>query len=82
MGVRSKGFNPEEITAPIDGDKHDGTIQWAMKKTKGFGWMVVSGWKGCGCPLSRFNGYIKGRWNFLMMIEAVGHASDKERNAK
>jgi hypothetical protein len=70
MGVVSKGFHPESITAPIDGEKYDGTKQWAMKKTS-FGWMVVCGKGGMGAVLSRWNGYIKGRWNFLMMIEAV-----------
>lgn len=71
MGVVSKGFDPKAITAPIDGALYDGTTQWAMKRTKGFGWMIVCGWKGVGCPLTRFNGYMKGRWNFLMMMEAV-----------
>lgn len=71
MGVVSKGFDHEGITAPIDGAKHDGTKQWAMKKEKGLGWMVVSGWKGAGSPLARWNGYIKGRWNFMMMLECV-----------
>lgn len=76
MNVVSKGFNPENITAPIDGGGYDGQKQWAMKKVKGFGWMVVSGWKGSGSPLTRWNGYIKGRWNFLMMIEAVTWRND------
>lgn len=70
LGVISRGFDPDSITAPIDGQRHDGTIQWAMKHTKS-GWRIVSGWKGCGVPLVRWNGYIKGRWNFLMMMEAV-----------
>ena len=74
MGVVSKGFDHKGITAPCDGDKYDGQPQWAMKKVRGLGWMVVSGWKGIGCPLTRFNGYIKGRWNFLMMMEAVSVA--------
>jgi len=77
IGVVSRGFDVAAITAPCDGAKHDGTTQWAMKKTKGLGWMVVCGKGGCGCALSRWNGYIKGRWNFLMMIEAVTWALPK-----
>lgn len=73
-GVVSRGFKPEEITAPIDGSKHDGTKQWAMKHRKNFGWMIVSGWKGCGCVVTRANGYVKNRWDFLMLIEALYYA--------
>jgi hypothetical protein len=71
MGVESAGFDPKAITAPIDGPRHDGKTRWAMKYTKGCGWMVVCGTGGCGAPLSRWNGYMQTRWNFLMMIEAV-----------
>jgi hypothetical protein len=42
-----------------------------MKYSKGCGWMVVSGKGGCGAALSRWNGYMQTRWNFMMMIEAV-----------
>ncbi len=75
-GVKSKGFYPESITAPIDGPKYDGTEQWAMKHVKGLGWMIVLGSRGCGCAFVRYNGYIKGRWNFLMLIEALIHSFD------
>lgn len=79
MGVVSKGFSPESITAPIDGDKHDGIQQWAMQKHKGLGWIIVCGWKGTAIALTRWNGYIKGRWNFLMMMEAVIQANNERR---
>ena len=69
-GVVSRGFKSRDITAPIDGDKYDGTTQWAMNKTVQ-GWMIVSGWKGCGVNFVRWNGYIRTRWDFLMFIEAL-----------
>lgn len=77
LGKVSKGFDAESITAPCDGDKYDGTDQWAMKYTKRCGWMIVCGKGGCGCALSRFNGYVQTRWNFLMLIEAVTHTTWK-----
>jgi len=70
-GVVSRGFDREAITAPIDGDVYDGTTQWAMHYEKSMGWMVVSGWKGCGAALSRWNGYVRTRWDFLMLLEAL-----------
>jgi hypothetical protein len=74
IGVESAGFDPKAITAPIDGSKHDGVTRWAISYNKRFGYMIVSGAYGCGCPLSRFNGYVKNRWDLLMLIEAVTHA--------
>jgi len=73
LGVKSRGFDVEAITAPCDGPAYDGTKQWAMKYTKGCGWMIVCAKGGCGCALSRWNGYVQTRWNFLMLIEAVTH---------
>ena len=72
--VKSRGFNPELITAPIDGDRYDGVPQWAMKHVKGSGWMIVCGWGGCGAAFTRYNGYIKGCWNFLILMEALIHS--------
>lgn len=77
FGVVSAGFDRQAITAPIDGDKYDGKIRWAMNYEKRFGWMVVCGAGGCGACLSRYNGYMQTRWNFLMMIEAVTNAAGK-----
>ncbi len=71
LGKVSRGFEPNKITAPIDGDKYDGTSQWAISYTTGFGYMIVCGAGGCGCALGRSGGYIKKRWNLLMLIEAV-----------
>ena len=87
VGVVSRGFDYEAITAPIDGAKHDGTFQWAMRHRDGLGWMVVSGWRGCGCALSRWNGYVRTRWDFLLLLEAVaigihGHDYSYERRKK
>ena len=70
-GVESAGFDRNAITAPIDGDKHDGKKRWAMHHKPGLGWMIVSGWKGWGINFTRSNGYIRSRWDFLMMIEAL-----------
>jgi hypothetical protein len=74
MGVVSRGFDREAITAPIDGSAYDGTSQWAMHHEIKLGWMVVCGAGGCGAALSRWNGFIMNRWDFLMMMEAVIHA--------
>ena len=76
FNVVSRGFEPKAITAPCDGDKHDGTTQWAMKKSER-GWMVVGGWRGCSIPLTRYNGRVKGRWNFLMLLEAIDISHEK-----
>lgn len=78
LGKVSRGFDADSITAPIDGPKHDGTSQWAMQHTKGFGWMIVSGKGGCGAALSRASGYVKKKWDFLMLIEAVTWALIKK----
>lgn len=79
LGIVSRGFDVKAITAPIDGDKHDGTKQWAMNKAE-CGWMVVCGKGGCGAALSRWNGYVRTRWDFLMLLEAVSwaYASNKK----
>ena len=69
-GVVSRGFEPGKITAPIDGDKYDGTTQWAIRKDEG-GWMIVCGWKGCGIKFVRWNGRVRTRWDFLMLLEAL-----------
>jgi hypothetical protein len=66
LGKQSLGFNPDLI---------NGADQWAMKYTPKCGWMVVSGLGGCGAALSRWNGYMQTRWNFLMMMEAVRNSS-------
>ena len=71
FNVLSRGFSPKDITAPIDGEKYDGIPQWAMHHLKGFGWMIICGAGGCGAVFSRYNGYIKGRWNFLMAMEML-----------
>ena len=71
LGKVSRGFDAGAITAPLDGAKHDGTTQWAMKHTKGFGWMIVCGSGGCGAALSGAGGYVKKRHDLLMLIEAV-----------
>ncbi len=49
FGVKSMGFDYNAITA---------TKQWALSYTEGLGWMIVCGLGGCGCALSRWNGYI------------------------
>ena len=82
LGKVSRGFDADAITAPIDGPKHDGTSQWAMKHTKGFGWMVVCGAGGCGAALSRGCGYVKKKWDFLMLIEAVTWAMWKQEEQR
>lgn len=73
-GVVSAGFDQDAITAPIDGPKFDGKTRWAMKYKPGYGWMIKVGWKGTAVKFVRFNGYIKNRWDFLMLIEALTHA--------
>lgn len=77
LGKISRGFDVEAITAPCDGPQYGGTPQWAMKYQKRCGWMIVSGKGGCGAALSRWNGYVQTRWNFLMLIEAVSHSTWK-----
>ena len=77
LGVVSAGFDVDAITAPIDGPRHDGKTRWAMKHTKRCGWMVVCGAGGCGAVLSRWNGYMQTRWNFMMMIEAVAQVAQR-----
>jgi hypothetical protein len=79
MGKTSAGFDASAITAPIDGPKHDGKSRWAMKHTKGLGWMVVRGTGGCGAALSRWDGYMRTRRSFLLMMEAVIWALDESR---
>ncbi len=71
--VVSRGFEPEKITAPIDGALYDGTTQWAMQHTE-HGWMIVCGWHGTGAVFTRWNGYIRKRWDFLMAIEMIENA--------
>lgn len=63
-GVESAGFDPNKIASPFDG-------HWAMSYTKNLGWMIVCGMGGCGAKFTRFNGYIKNRWDFLMFIEGI-----------
>ena len=75
--VVSRGFDLGAITAPIDGPKYDGTKQWAMKHKKGCGWAIVSGWQGVGMKFVRWNGYIKNRWDFLMLIEALSYSHEE-----
>jgi hypothetical protein len=76
--VESAGFDPQAIGAPID-PKWDGVERWAMSYRKGCGWMIVSGYKGCGATFARWNGYIKGRWNFLIYIEGLTESASKAR---
>jgi hypothetical protein len=64
LGKTSRGFD----------HKNNGRDEWSMRYQPGHGWMVVSGIGGCGASLSRWNGYMQTRWNFLMMMEAVNHA--------
>lgn len=82
LGVMSRGFDADAITAPIDGPKYDGIEQWAMRHTEGLGWMVVCGAGGCGAALSRGNGYVKKKWNFLMLIEAVARTAQRTIGTK
>ena len=82
LGKVSRGFDVDAITAPIDGPRHDGTTQWAMKRVEGFGWMVVCGAGGCGAALSRGAGYVKKKWDFLMLIEAVAQAAQMARTER
>jgi hypothetical protein len=70
-GVVSAGFNPTDITAPIDGDKYDGKTRWAMKHVPEQGYMIVCGKAGCGAVFVRWNGYIRKKWDFLMLLEAL-----------
>ena len=60
VGTTSRGLNVDAI---------DGPDQWALAHRPGTGWMVVSGLGGCGAALSRWNGYIRYRWNVLMALE-------------
>jgi hypothetical protein len=60
VGTTSRGLDVEAI---------DGPDQWALRHTPGLGWMVVCGLGGCGAALSRWNGYIRYRWNMLMALE-------------
>jgi len=78
MGTTNRGFDYKAITAPISGAAYDGTEQWAMMYRDGMGWMVVGGIGGCGAALSRWNGYMRTRWDFMMMLEAVVWASTRE----
>ncbi len=71
-GVESAGMNPENITAPIDGDEYDGKTRWAIRHSRS-GWMVVCGWKGSGVAIGRWNCYIRTRWDFLMFLESLAH---------
>ncbi len=71
--VTSAGFDREKITAPIDGEAYDGKKRWAMHRTPGLGWMVVCGKGGCGVVFTRACGYVKKRWDFLMLMEALSH---------
>ena len=68
MGTTSRGFDVDAI---------DGGNQWALEYTKGCGWMVVSGLGGVGAALSRWNGYIRNRWNLLMALEMALHVRDR-----
>jgi len=65
LSKTSRGFDVKAI---------DGKNQWAMTYKPKCGWMVVCGLGGCGAALSRWNGYMQTRWNFLMMLEAVTDA--------
>jgi len=60
VGTTSRGFDVNAI---------DGGDQWALKHNPGAGWMVVCGLGGCGAALTRWNGYIRYRWNMLMALE-------------
>lgn len=78
-GVVSRGFNCELITAPIDGEKHDGTEQWAMSFRPGVGWAVVSGWKGCGTALGGGADYLKKRKHFVIAIRMATRAIERAK---
>lgn len=60
VGTTSRGLNVDAINGPN---------QWALSHLPGAGWMVVCGLGGCGAALSRWNGYIRYRWNVLMALE-------------
>ena len=60
VGTTSRGFDVGAINGPD---------QWALHHRPGAGWMVVCGLGGCGAALSRWNGYIRYRWNVLMALE-------------
>ena len=74
FGVVSRGFQPGKITAPIDGPLYEGKPQWAINHSKD-GWMVVGGKGGCGVQFVRWDGYIRTRWDFLMLLEALTHTA-------
>mgnify|MGYP001565498213 CR=1 FL=1 len=69
--VASRGFEPKKITAPLSGKEYDGTPQWAIKHQPSVGYMIVCGLGGCGVVFTRWNGYMRTRWDFLMLIEAL-----------
>lgn len=70
VGTTSRGLNVGAI---------DGPDQWALKHTPKFGWMVVCGLGGCGAALSRWNGYIRYRWNVLMALEMSWHIAVRKK---
>lgn len=60
LGKECKEFNYNDITK---------SGQWALAYRKNCGWLIVCGLGGCGCALTRFNGYIKGTWNMMIAME-------------
>lgn len=72
VGTTSRGTNVDAI---------DGPSQWALAYRPGAGWMVVSGLGGCGAALSRWNGYIRYRWNVLMALEMARHIAVTMKSA-
>lgn len=79
--VESAGFDPDKITAPIDGDKYDGKTRWAISYKPRLGWMIVCGWKGSGVRFGRWNGYMKKRWDFLMLLEILAWEKSRQLRA-
>lgn len=77
-GVISAGFHPENITAPIDEDKHDGKERWAIKYRPELGYMIVCGWKGCGVRFGRWNCYMTTKWDFLMLLECLAESKESK----
>ena len=68
VGTTSRGLDVSAI---------NGKDQWALKYTPGVGWMVVCGLGGCGAALSRWNGYMRYRWNVLMALEMAREVAVK-----
>jgi len=74
-GVVSAGLDPDKITAPIDKEGYDGQARWAMQRRPGFGWLIVSGWKGVAAPFGC--NYVRKRRDFLALVRSLKFAAGK-----